>query len=94
MNVVYYEQVSCERGLLQWCRSRTVARKFSMGGLCVCLGGLTYKNLQKLHLFIVFDHVSIWGAKPTCVGGGGASTPPDLSKIPENLSKNAAHRCL
>jgi len=55
---------------------RTVARKFSIGGLCSCEGGgfsfvrrgWTLKNESKRHLFIVF-HISILGLG-TLFGGG------------------------
>ena len=56
--------------------TRTVARKFSIGGfaflrgvaLGLCGGGWYSKNWQKLNWFIVF-HVSIWGGLELCLGG-------------------------
>jgi len=51
--------------------TRTVARKFSPGQFCACVGGLTFYKLTKIPL-IYSAHVSIWGlvglflgAKPT-----------------------------
>jgi len=45
---------------------RTVVRKFSIGGLCVCAGGLDIK-LTKIPLILF--HVSIWGCLELYLGG-------------------------
>jgi len=58
-------------GYLSHDQGRTVARKFSIGGLCVCAGGLDTlkidKNSTDLQCFVFqFGEVSsfVWGAKP------------------------------
>ena len=65
----------------QSARNRTVSRKFSIGRLCICAGGLDTKNWQKLNCFIVF-RVSIlgawsfaWGAKPPKAPHGDGTGP-------------------
>jgi len=49
--------------------SRTVARKFSVGGLYVCSGVLGHSEIWwKVHRFTVL-HNSIWGSLELWLGG-------------------------
>jgi len=73
--------------MLQKCFVCSVARKFSIGGLCVSAGGTWHsKNWQKLHWFIVF-HVSIWGSE-LCLG---RLSPPKLPRD-DGTGMQAWHR--
>ena len=61
-----------------------VARKSSMGGLYVCVGGLTFAQggldiqiWQIFHWLIVFQ-ISIWGVLELCLGGISPPKPPEL----------------
>jgi len=49
-------------------RCKTVAKKFSKGGLCVCAGGLNILKIDENSTDLVF-HVSIWGGLELCLGG-------------------------
>jgi len=66
---------------------RTIARKFSIGGLASVQGGLTFWNLIKLHRSIVL-HNSIWGLGALFVGD-------KLTKAPrcEGTTSLPLHRC-
>jgi len=59
-------------------RGKTVARKFSIGGLCVSAGGFGFVLgglTLKLNWFIMF-HISIWGDLELCLGGLSPQKPP------------------
>jgi len=60
--------------------TRTVARKFSIGGLCVSAGGL--KKTPLLYRF----HVSIWGDFELCLGWLSPYSVP-LSDILPGVTK-------
>jgi len=47
---------------------RSVARKFSIGGLCVCPGGVDIEKLTKTQLIIVWELGALYGeTKPPVV---------------------------
>jgi len=57
-------------------RLRTVARKFSIGGLCVFAGELDIVKLTKTPLIY---SVSIWGGLELCLGGDKPTKAPPVA---------------
>ena len=60
----------------EWVRLRTVARKFSTGGLCVCGGGLTFKNFTKSSLIYSASCFNLGEAWDFFGGLGPPKQPP------------------
>ena len=56
-------------------RCRNVARKFSIGGLCVCFRGLDIMKLTKTPLIYSVSLFNLWSLE-LCLGGLSPPKPP------------------
>ena len=72
-------------------RCRNVARKFSIGGLCVCFRGLDIMKLTKTPLIYSVSHFSLWGLE-LCLGRISKKKSPVATGLGRRFVLRHTHR--